>query len=205
MDTAIVRFKQRNILVTVRLALHSDYVEYAVSGTRSNNIGFNTRYELLPNAFDYRTLREPDMFVLFPLVIVAGMTLFELALPQNPVYPLLLFMFLFGLLGCGVGYVLRRLLRREYTVLATPSGKLTIVKDRQHDLIVQELAMRRGAALRRAAVVNPSAPPWAEVKKFRWLKDQGAISDEEFMVYRERILSAAEGVGEKTVRAIAVH
>jgi hypothetical protein len=111
-------------------------LKYRVSGTRGNNAGFNTRYEHLPNVFDYRTLRERDMFVLLPVVGIAGVTLLELMLPRNDPFPMLGFMLVYGFLTSAIGYGLRCLLRREYTVLTTLSGNLTIVKDRQHDRIL---------------------------------------------------------------------
>jgi hypothetical protein len=92
MDVSVVQFRQRNIPVRVEFRLHSDYVEFSMAGIRSNTNGFNVGYALLPNEFDYRTFRAGDGFVLFPLLLVSGLTIFGLLMPENPVYSMLGFM-----------------------------------------------------------------------------------------------------------------
>jgi hypothetical protein len=205
MDTSVVRFRQRNSPARVELGLHPDYVEFSMAGTRGNSTGFNVGYALLPNEFNYRTFRAGDSFVLFPLLLVPALTMFELAIPQNPVYPTLGLMVVFGFICCAIGYGLRRVLRRAYTVLPTSAGNLLVVKDAQHDRILTELQARRAAALRKSALINPVLSPWMELKRFNQLKDDGIISDEEFKTYRERILAALEGTAERAARAVPNH
>ncbi|HUI98041.1 MAG TPA: hypothetical protein VLX44_19950 [Xanthobacteraceae bacterium] len=206
MDAPIVRFKQRNVLTKLGLTLHPDYAEFYVSGTRGNSTGFNFRYEMLPNAFDYRTHRPKDLFVTFSLMIVAPLSLFELAIhPRDSAFSLLGFMVFFGAVMCAIGYGLRRMPKREYTVLATPAGRLLIAQDRQHDAIVTELQSRRTAALKRAAVINPLEQPWREVKKFKWLSDEGIISEDDYQGYRALILASVEPATEKALDHGALH
>lgn len=78
MNAPVVSFKQRNNFTRLEPKLHPDYVEYYVAGARGTNTGFNAKYELLPKEFDYRIFRQKDMFVIFPLVLVAALTPFEL-------------------------------------------------------------------------------------------------------------------------------
>lgn len=205
MDVSVVQFRQRNIPVRVEFRLHSDYVEFSMAGIRSNTNGFNVGYALLPNEFDYRTFRAGDGFVLFPLLLVSGLTIFGLLMPENPVYSMLGFMVVSGLVCCAIGYGLRRVLRRAYTVLPTSAGNLLIVKDAQHDRILTELQARRVAALRKSIVINPALPPWMEVKRFKCLREDGIISDEEFETYRERILAALEETAERVAHVVPSH
>jgi hypothetical protein len=184
------------------LKLYPDHVEQHVAGARGRNTGFNVKYALLPSAPDYRTWRQNDMFLAFPLLLVPGLSLFELAYRKNDdAFQLLVFMFFFCIACCAIGYVLRRLLKRDYIVLATQAGNLLIVKDGKHHRILNELQTRRTEALKRAVFVNRLNQPWQEVKKFKWLRDEGIISDDSFKIYREQILSLADakiGNGFKT-------
>jgi hypothetical protein len=207
MDAPVVSFKQWNCFTKIALKLYPDYAEYGVSGLRgTTNTGFNVKYALLPKEFDYRTSHPKDMFVMTPLVGVAGATLYYLAIHRNiDVYSTLGFAFILALISCGIGYGLRRLLKRDYTFLATPVGNLLIVKDGKHDLIVKELQTRRVAALTEAAVVNPLEPPWMQIKKFKWLKDEGIISDDSFRAYREQILSSADTKTDNAIQNVVLH
>jgi hypothetical protein len=205
MNAPVVHFRQRNNLARLALTLYPDYAEYSIAGTRSKNTGFNVKYELLPKPFDYRTFRPADIFVIFPLFLVASLTLFEAATTWGNAYSLLGVMLSCGLTFCGISYGLRRLLKKEYTALATTAGTILIAKDDQHDLILAELQGRRAAALKNFAVVNPLVLPWSEIKKFKWLRDEAIISDHDFRMYRELILSSAESVTEKAAEAPALH
>ena len=206
MDGPDVCFKQRNCFTTIELNLYPDYAEYRLSGSRGTNTGFNVKYALLPNEFDYRTSHPKDMFVMTPLIAVAGFTLYDLAIHRNfDVSSTLAFMFILAIIFCGIGYGLRRLLKRDYTFLGTPAGSLLIVKDGKHDRIVKELQTRRVAALTEAAVVNPLEPAWMQIKKFKWLKDEGIISDDSFKAYREQILSSTDTTTDKAIQNVVLH
>lgn len=161
---------------------------------------------MLPKEFDYRTHRTKDRFISLPVTLSAANALFELVVSKSgSVWLPIGISFLFGLVCCGIGYGLRCLLKKEYTVLVTQVGKLTIAKDRQHDEIVKELQARRLAALRRAVVVSRLLPPWVEVKKFKWLRDEGVITDEDFETYRSHILSRADTSTAMPAERPAVH
>jgi hypothetical protein len=205
METPVVRFRQRNNLARLDLTLHPDYAEYNIAGSRGKITGFNVKYESLPKTFDYRTFRAKDRFVTFPLILIAGSTLFQLATNKGNVYSLLGARLLFGLVCCGIGYGLRCLLKKDYTALATAAGTLLIAKDGKHDQILAELQTRRAAAQKKFTVINPLAPPWNEIKKFKWLRDEGVISDNDFRMYRKMILSSAEPATEKAVETLALH
>ena len=203
-SSPIISFKQRNNLTRIELTLHPDYVEYHIRAPNEDT-GFNVAYAALPNSFNYRTYRPKDAFVTFPLFLVAGMTLFELVMYKRNTYSTLAAMLASAAVYCGIGYALRRLIKRDYTVLATPAGNVLIVKDRQHDQILSEFEARRFGALKRAAVVNRLEAPWNEIKKFKWLRAEGVISDAEFDMYRAQILSSSEAPSGKPVAALALH
>jgi len=203
-SSPVISFKQRNNLTRIELTLHPDYAEYRIHAPNEDT-GFNVKYALLPNSFHYRTNHPNDVFVIFPLVLVAGMALFEVAIHTRDTYSTLVVMFASAVVYCGIGYGLRGLLKRSYSVLATPAGNMLIVKDGQHDQILKELETRRFAALKRSATVNRLELPWVEIKKFKWLKAEGVISDADFTMYREQILAATEPSRNKPVAPLALH
>lgn len=193
MGAPVVSFKQRNnFAAKVELTLHPDYVEFDAEGIRGGIAGFNVKYELLPNEFYFRTFNPKDIYIKFPLILVSVMTLFELVVHHGDPFFTVGFMALNGLVYCALGYGLRHLLKKPYTVLATGAGSILIVKNRKHDLIVRELMARRAMALKGLVVINRLEPPWREVKKFKWLCDEGIISSDDFKMYRDRILSSVE-------------
>jgi len=204
MPAPAMHFKQRNNLAKLDLKLHPEYVEYYVVDRHGKVAGFNIKYELLPAEFDYQTYRATDAYVSLPLATVALLTLFEL-LVYGDSYFLIGLMALMALVLCGAGYGLHRLFKRDYTALVTKAGMLLIVKDGKHDQIVNELQMRRAAALRKMVVVDRLAPPWREVKKFKWLRDEGIISNEDFVSYRELILSSTDTASGATANSPALH
>jgi hypothetical protein len=203
-SSPVISFKQRNNLSRIELTLHPDYAEYRFRAS-NQDVGFNVKYALLPNSFDYRTNHPKDAFVIFPLFLVAGLTLFELMIDTRDTYSTLVVMAASAIVYCGIGFGLRRLLKHDYTVLATPAGNMLIVKDGQHDQILKELEARRFAALKRAAVVNRLEQPWVEIKKFQRLKAEGVISEADFAMYREQILAATEPSRNNPVAPLALH
>ncbi len=189
----------------LELKLHPDYVEFYVVTASGKSNGFNVKYELLPNEFDYRTYRPRDMFIRFPVILMAGQMLFALVSNKASAYATILFAFLFTAILCAIGYGLRLLLKKEITALAIQAGMLLVVKDQNYDQIMNELKVRREAALRALVLINSLQPPWSEVKKFKWLRDEGIISSDEFEFYRARILSSVEVKVEKAIEPLVIH
>jgi hypothetical protein len=164
-DASVLRFKQWNNFKRIEFVFHPDYVEFYVGGGRGKSTGFNVKYELLPGEFYYRTFRPKDMYVRFPLVLVALNAVIALSSHEGSAYALLIISVVIGLICCAIGYGLRRFVKKEYTVLATPAGNPLIAKDNTHDQIVRELQKRRVDALKKAAFVNPLAEHWQEIQE----------------------------------------
>ncbi len=169
-----------------------DYVEYTIKDSRGDKASFNTRYDELPGAFDYRTLQLRRTRMLVPVLLVMLITI--LALFQDPAHSLatLAGCILLGGTSLGLSYWLQHSRHRVYTALPAKSGKILVMKDAHHDKIIAELAARRLKALRRLAVIDGLNTAQAELKKFTYLKDEGAISEEEFETYRLRLGLAPE-------------
>lgn len=192
MENAVVRFKQRNVLTRVRLTLRQDFFEYSIAPGRGARTGFNAKYETLPNAFDYRTFRPKSMFMRIVLLIMWIFIVSHLVTDDRSDFTFIGFILVFGAVCAALGYGFKFLFKKEYTVLATATGNLLIVKDRQHDRIITELQARRMSALKKFVVVDKLQDPWKEIKKFKWLRDQSVISPQEFDMYADLILSPSD-------------
>jgi hypothetical protein len=84
-------------------------------------------------------------------------------------------------------WVLRfsRLISVTFTMLSvSKSGavnRIRIIKDKQHDRILERIKAARIARIRRLHLaVNPAANPAEEAKKFKWLLDRGIIDEAEY-------------------------
>lgn len=194
MSTDGVSFKQWNNFARFTLTFFSDYVAFDYVGQAGRRAGYNVRYESLPTPFYYKSLRPLDYYLLLPLFAGGSFGLLELLLhPQKQAnfvqtLHLILFVVALTLILCAIGLALRPFLRKDYTVLPTTAGNIVIARRGDHDRIIAQLEERRLAALKKLAVIDPMGQPWTEVKKFRWLRDQGAISNEEFRAYAQTIL-----------------
>lgn len=193
-DSGMMHFRQRNVRTKVEFRFHGDYLEYAFIDGDGDKTGFNLKYEHIPGEFDYRTYRSPDMFITFPVLMVAGLGLLHLFTKEQDHIKIIGFLIVYAAVLAGVGYLCRLVLKKDYVALPVAEGTILIVKDKNHKKILAELQSRRMAALKKYAVIDPLAPSGREVAKFEWLRDQHVISEEEFVVYKECILLSMEHV-----------
>ena len=87
-----------------------------------------------------------------------------------------------------------------YTILPIPSRgpalSLRIIRDRQHDIILEEIRIRRIARLRALyGQVDFANDPTAELRKFRALRDGKVITDDEYNDAASRIQAAQFSAG----------
>jgi hypothetical protein len=95
---------------------------------------------------------------------------------------------LFWLVLGAITYGLYLWWQTTYTVYDTPRGRVFVIRDGQHDRIVAELAERKRTFLREHfGALDPTEQPEAELRKFAWLREEGAISEEEFEEIRQHI------------------
>lgn len=70
--------------------------------------------------------------------------------------------------------------RVKYTVFRTERGSIFVIQNKNHDQIIHELNERKKLQLLRwYGEVNPENDIENEIKKFKWLLEQGIISKEE--------------------------
>ena len=164
------------------------YVEYTIVNSRGDKACFNARYEDIPAKFDYRTF-EPRR----PFILIQIFTLMALALVLILVYPqesltMFAFMAVYGSLIIGLSALARRRwFRKIYTSVPTRNGKLLVLRNPEHDGILHELETRRLKALRKFAMLDALNAPQSELKRLKWLKEEGAITPLEFETYRRAL------------------
>ncbi len=80
-------------------------------------------------------------------------------------------------IGCLVVF---RVARTAFTVHPAGDDQVATIRDKQHSTIVETLVTKRQERLARAlGDVDMSQDPDREIAKFKWLAEQGAISEQE--------------------------
>ena len=92
--------------------------------------------------------------------------------------------FVLGILS----YVVYMIARTRYSTIDTSKGRIFVMKNRQHDIVLKEFTDRRRAQWRRwYGEVNLENDPDKEIRKFHWLKDHQVLSEEECQAAIERV------------------
>ena len=90
-----------------------------------------------------------------------------------------------------------RFTKFDSTVIGTPLGKIIVFEREGKQQIIDEIFRRRSAELRRKYLaIDFLNEPKNEIGKYRWLKNEGVISEDEFNTAIEKITAAggkAEG------------
>jgi hypothetical protein len=188
MTAPIMSFEQRNLTAKTELRLFSEYLEFNCFGDGIKD-GFNVKYESLPADFDFQTFRPRNAYILHSVTFVAAVLPIVLLRYRGNALPVIGIALLVGIILAFVGSAIHWLYANDYTTLRTHNGDILIVEDAQHDRIISELRARRLAALKKTAVVNRLQNPWYEVKRFKFLRDEGIISENDFNLYKESIFA----------------
>jgi hypothetical protein len=78
----------------------------------------------------------------------------------------------------------------RYTVIPSDAGRLFVIDDADGPRIIEEIERRRAATFKRRYDVMPANEPHdALERRFRWLHEQGALTDDELS---QRLVAVAE-------------
>jgi hypothetical protein len=78
---------------------------------------------------------------------------------------------------CGSIYCLTH---KDYTIVPARNGNILVVRDKQHDAIIEKLQTERLKSLRLLSAPDLANSPSEELAKLNWLRDEGAITEEEY-------------------------
>jgi hypothetical protein len=87
----------------------------------------------------------------------------------------------------AITYLCGRFTRAKYTSIPTSTGVISVYDDGQRNAILREIKTRRIGRLKRLAVVDRPNEPASELRKFRWLKEEGIITEKEFSKLTQEI------------------
>lgn len=148
---------------------------------------FRVRYEHLPPVTKYTESRSKEIFSLCAFVYCVLAALALLMKEHNPHYGTEGFYWamrslgLFLAIACAVVAPIYFVEKKEFTVLPTYKGNILVPHGATHDRILKSIERSRFLALKRVFAVHDLAnTPEEEVGKFAWLKDEGAITAEEY-------------------------
>lgn len=157
---------------------------------------FNIWYRDLPHVSEYRKFSKSETYG--AIVFAAGMILAIAYLNHHAsdnyftgdagLMRLGVAAAIFLPLLVGLVYLTQRYTRKAFTIIPVSKGMIRVLQDAQHDDILEQIQRRRIQALREHAVINHLNAPQAELKKFAWLKEQGAITGNEFENFRRLII-----------------
>jgi len=161
---------------------------------------FNVWYADLPPRSEYRrySKKEPYGVLVFLAGLIVAVAILNLHANDNyyvgneGLMRILKGALVFVPVLAGLVFVVQRCTRKEFTIVPMGKGVLRVLQDERHDDLLGEIQRRRVGALREYAVLNQYNNPQAELKKFTWLKEQGAITGDEFETFRRRIVEAGQ-------------
>ena len=172
---------QRSLAGGPVFRFHDRYLEYC-----GIDRDFKVKYQDMVGPSQYRRGRSsnlPKKLAFFYLILFALVMVYR---DPGPHYGpegwhwLLRSAGVFFAVLVAVGVLLHYLTHREYTVVPCRSGNVLIVRDKRHDAIVQRLQAERLKALRLLSAPDPANSPEEEAAKLKWLREEGAISEDEY-------------------------
>jgi len=101
-------------------------------------------------------------------------------------------MWLFVGLGCYIAYRVREI---AFTIVPTEKGNMLVIRNPDGDRILGEIEARRADYLRREYDFVPETEnPEQLRKRFKWLHDEGVLSDEELQQRLQKVDAADPAV-----------
>jgi len=178
-DENVIR--QKSIAGGPAFKFHERHLEYSGAGW-----GFRARYEDIAGPGHYLRTQTGGRLVGFAFVYViavAGILVYREHFPFYAIEGIPWVVRSVGALIAGLIVVcglLYWLMYKEFTVVPARNGNILIVRDKSHDSIVVKIQAARMESLRRLAVADPANSPEEEVLKLKWLRDEHAITGDEY-------------------------
>jgi hypothetical protein len=153
---------------------------------------FKVKYEEIAGPSQYQRRKSSDLVVRLAfgyLILFASVMMYRdhgLYQGWDGFYRMVHASIIFIAILVGVLAPLHFLTHKEYTVIPTRSGKMLVLRDRRHDAVVERLQAERLRSLRALSEPNPANSPAEELGKLKWLRDEGAITEAEYLLLCSR-------------------
>jgi len=195
-----VKFAQRRGRVRAEFEFAPDALvhSYAIRGNRR---GGTTPYEQIPLAWKYAKARAWKLKYFSAAGGLAGLVAGAYALEAIPAPGQAWLTALVALAICNLVGILSFFAdpfarsRAGMTIIPV-KNEIRILDDGRCPAILDEIRKRRLAAMRlKLGAVDPFAAPGAESRKFRWLREEGAITEEEYAAAMAQLGAARDAFG----------
>lgn len=169
-----MRYDQKKNGNKISFVLNRENLSYSLSD-KQHNIAFKVEYEQIP--MESFTVREMNTWLrnvgLLWLVLGAVFTVIDyMAGELRPS------IWLFVGAGCYVTFLIRQ---TEFIYFDTNKGRILIINDAQGQEIHDMIQQRRVTQIReRYGQINWNNDPEQEVRRFRWMEENGVISESEY-------------------------
>lgn len=84
-------------------------------------------------------------------------------------------------------FLLNYFSKRNFSLFTSSHGNILVLRDKNHDLIVDKINTHRLGALRKLATIDPFESPYQAWERIKWLNEQGAVTESELSKFREMI------------------
>jgi len=190
----MTHFKQKRSSYRTSFSFGDDELTYSFDNSRAK-VGSSVPYHKIPGLTSYREvklwwLKYVAVFTVTSCVIAA---LHYWRIGDMEVLAGILYIAsLLFLCAC-----LFALLRRHGGITSIPLDPiLFVLNDRQQGTILEEIHKRRLEAMsKKLAQVDFNKPYFEEARKFKWLREEGAISEQEYKAARQKIAAVRDKTG----------
>jgi len=186
-------FKQKSGKFDTCFEFGEDGLSYRFDDSKVR-VGGTIPYQQLPGRTCYSETKAWKCHYSLALIaiVVLGMGLHSLALHEWSCVLTTAKFGSFAFVGCLTSW---RYERRRITIFPCQL-RIVVLHDKQRQKIIDEIMMRRVAALKaKSARVDSSEPYYVEAQKFEWLLREGIVSEWQYQEARQRIAAMRNNSG----------
>lgn len=167
--------KQKKSSNRTKFEFGDDEFKYSFADRRVS-LDISIKYAQFPKSANKREERNEWLRNAGVFWILFGSAFFLTAVVNGESYVGKLFWIVLG----GVCLAYYNYSATRYSVFPTEAGTVFIIRDQKHDDIVKEIMSRKKKLLLSwYGGIDYENEPEYEIQKFNWLRDQGALTDEE--------------------------
>ena len=186
-----MRFEQKKHGNQTSFVMQNERMEYKFQD-KNSEISFKVDYEQVP--FDRMKFTETNEWFrragILWLIIGAIFTFLSFTSSESPNISIWLFI---GA-GCMAAYMIRK---TRFIAYDTNKGRILIIEDENSEDIENLIVSRRAQIIKeRYGKINFHNSPQGEVSRFEWMEENGVITHEELLQFKNQIREALQDSSE---------